>query len=65
MEAMEQMVTNYPENYTIALELSKKYFEKQQFQKSLNVLEIYLKYQPNDVSALNNKKMLQEILKLN
>jgi cysteinyl-tRNA synthetase len=64
-KAMAEMVEKFPDQYAIALDLSKKYFESKQYDKSLSTLEIYLKYQPNDVSALNNKKMLQEILKLN
>ncbi|MFN5910578.1 MAG: tetratricopeptide repeat protein, partial [Bacteroidota bacterium] len=43
-------------------EMSRRFFAVQKYDESLDLLDVYLKLRPDDLSSLSNKGMLLEIL---
>jgi protein O-mannosyl-transferase len=62
IQLIEQKGPQYPEKADLVSELSKQYFNKQDFKASLKILNIYLIMRPDDLSSMSNKGMLLEIL---
>ena len=59
---IEKKGPNFPEKAGLVSELSKQYFNRQDFVSSLKILDVYLIMMPEDLSSLSNKGMLLEIL---
>lgn len=59
---IEKKGPNFPEKAGLVSEMSKQYFNRQDFISSLKILDVYLIMMPEDLSSLSNKGMLLEIL---
>jgi tetratricopeptide (TPR) repeat protein len=62
IKVSEKLIKLYPDGKAYLLQLSEEFFKEQQFEKSLRLMTIYVKYTPNDLSAKSNLGMLLEIL---
>ena len=59
---IEKKGPEFPEKAGLVSEMSKQYFNRQDFESSLRILDVYLIMMPDDLSSLSNKGMLLEIL---
>jgi tetratricopeptide (TPR) repeat protein len=62
IKVSEKLIKNYPNRKGYLLELSEVFFKQQKFDKSLEIITIYVDYNPKELSAKSNKGMLLEIL---
>lgn len=62
IKVSEKLIKVYPDRRAYLLQLSEEFFKEQQFDKSLQLMTIYVQHSPNDLSAKSNKGMLLEIL---
>lgn len=61
IKVADQLMGDFPDRKTYILQLSEEFFKEQKFDKSLALMRIYVKYNPNDLSAKSNLGMLMEI----
>lgn len=62
IKVSEKLIKVYPDRKAYLLQLSEEFFKEQQFEKSLQLMTIYVKHTPDDLSAKSNLGMLMEIL---
>jgi tetratricopeptide (TPR) repeat protein len=58
----KKLVNDHPKDCGMLFEMSKNYFSSKKYEFSLELLNLYLKANPQDLSAASNKGMLLEIM---
>ena len=58
----KELLANFPDKKDYLLELSQEFFNQQKFDKSLELMTIFVNQFPADLSAKSNKGMLLEIV---
>ncbi len=58
----KELLANFPDKKDYLLELSQEFFNQQKFDKSLELMTIFVDQFPTDLSAKSNKGMLLEIV---
>lgn len=58
----KKLVNDHPKDCGMLFEMSKNYFSSMKYEFSLELLNLYLKANPQDLSAASNKGMLLEIM---
>ena len=62
LDLVKRSSGRFPEKAELIAEMSRRFFAVQKYDESLDLLDVYLKLRPDDLSSLSNKGMLLEIL---